>query len=375
MKTKFLTAFITLVFIYTNTSKALVDSIFHQGGYRTFIVHLPTGYNPSLSYPLILNFHGLNSNAAEQELYTGFDAIADTAKFIVVYPQGLNNSWNLLPGAPDDVNFASVLIDSLKQMYSVDSGCVYSTGLSNGAFLSFNLGCYISNKLAAIAPVAGNMAQLQQILCFPAKGMPVMEIHGTADAVVSYNGTSGVPTVPETVHWWVTKNACDTTPVISSLPDINSTDGCTVQKCTYSNGLDNSEVIHYKVTGGGHTWPGAVPFAPLGNTCGDFNASETIWLFFRKYCAHITSVDETALNGFKLFPNPVVNEITISVSFGMKTPIQVEIINTLGQSVLKKITAVKPLDNTITLDASSFSDGLYFIRVNDTSSRLIKIRQ
>ncbi len=241
MKTKFLLLFI---FIASASLSAQVDSIYHQGGYRTFIVHLPAGYNPSVSYPLILNFHGYGSNALEQELYSGMDAIADTAKFIVVYPQGINNAWNLATGAPDDIDFAAVLIDSLRQMYSIDSGCVYSTGLSNGAFLSFNLACYHADKFAAVAPVAGNMASLQQAVCFPSKGMPVLEIHGTADAIVSYNGSTGIPTVPQTIDWWVTKNACNPTPVITSLPDINTTDGCTVQKYTYSNGMDNSEVIH-----------------------------------------------------------------------------------------------------------------------------------
>src|SRR6185295_8276969 len=146
--------FLISILLLAQSSNAQVDSIYHEGGYRTFILHLPVTYNSLNSYPLILNFHGFGSNALEQELYTGFDAIADTAGFIVVYPQGINNAWNISTGFPDDVDFTSALIDSLKQDYSVDSLCVYATGMSMGGFMSYVLGCELSDKIAAIAPVA-----------------------------------------------------------------------------------------------------------------------------------------------------------------------------------------------------------------------------
>ena len=355
------------------TAKAQVDSILHQGGFRTFIVHLPTGYNSAVSYPLILNFHGLGETALQQEIYTGFDAIADTAKFIVVYPQGLSNSWNIGQGGADDINFATVLIDTLLQQYSIDAACVYSTGLSNGAYLSFILACDISYKLAGVAPVAGNMTTLQQLVCSPVKGMPVMEIHGTADAIVSYNGSAGVSTVPANVNWWVNKNMCTTTPSVFSVPDINTTDGCTATRYTYSNGNDNSEVIHYMITGGGHTWPGGIPVVSLGNTCGDFNASEEIWKFFRKHCAHITSVNELTENDITVYPNPFTNLITIKLPTKASFPKQIEITNTLGQIIMKKSIRSIAMDNTLTIDTGTIPSGIYLVRINNYTTRLIKI--
>ncbi len=81
-----------LIIIFSLLAKpvaATTDSILTPDGYRKYIIHLPAGYNPLVKYPLVLSFHGLNSDAAQQQFYSGFDVVADTGKFIVVYPQGL----------------------------------------------------------------------------------------------------------------------------------------------------------------------------------------------------------------------------------------------------------------------------------------------
>ncbi|HYV91804.1 MAG TPA: T9SS type A sorting domain-containing protein [Chitinophagales bacterium] len=365
-------SFLFILFLLAKSSNAQVDSIYHEGGYRTFILHLPATYNAANSYPLILNFHGLNSNALEQELYTGFDAIADTAGFIVVYPQGLNNSWNLLTGYPDDVDFTSALIDSLEQDYSIDSSCIYSTGMSLGGFMTYLLACKLSGKLAAVAPVAGNMIVTKQSDCFPVKGMPLLEIHGDADYVVSYNGTFGIPPVPETIAWWVSTNSCDTPGITTPIPDINTGDSCTATKTTYSNGEENSEVIHYRIINGGHTWPGAIPVAVLGNTCQDFNASVEIWKFFRKYCATISSVDDVADNGVKIYPNPFTDEISIHIQQQNSEHATIVVRNIVGQTVFSDYETKLNTTFAKTIDLSKFGNGVYFLDITFEGERIVK---
>lgn len=356
--------FLLLVILFlAKSSNAQVDSIYHDGGYRTFILHLPATYDSTSSYPLILNFHGYNSNAPQQQAYTGFDAIADTAGFIVVYPQAINNGWNISQGFPDDVGFTSVLIDSLKQEYSVDSSCVYSTGMSLGGFMTYVLGCELSDKLAAIAPVAANMLILQQLNCFPVKGMPLLEIHGDADIIVSYDGTLGIPPVPETIAWWVETNSCDTPGVITTIPDIDAGDSCTAIKITYANGEDNSEVVHYKIAGGGHTWPGAAPVPLLGNTCQDFNASVAIWKFFKNYCLGATAVDEMEDKDFTIYPNPFTNEISIGIKGQNSKQATIVVRNMLGQTVFTNREIKLNTIFTPTIDLSELASGVYFLDV------------
>ena len=114
---------ILFVFFFTIVAaKASKDSILAQGVFRNYIVHLPTGYTTSKSYPLVLNFHGLNSNSTQQEAYTAMNAVADSGQFVVVYPNAIKGSWNL--SDTGDIRFVNYLIDSLKKDFSIDSPAV-----------------------------------------------------------------------------------------------------------------------------------------------------------------------------------------------------------------------------------------------------------
>src|SRR5688572_24937459 len=112
----------SILMCLTFSASAQVDSIYDQGTYRSFILHLPTGYNPNKDYPLVLNFHGLGSRAIEQLLYTQFNDVADEIGFIVAYPEAINNSWDIFGNI--DVTFVSNLIDTLRDRYSINS-CLF----------------------------------------------------------------------------------------------------------------------------------------------------------------------------------------------------------------------------------------------------------
>jgi polyhydroxybutyrate depolymerase len=265
-------------------------AIMHDGMQRTYILYVPDSYQAGEPSPLVFNFHGYTSNANNQMFYGDFRSIADTAGFLIVHPMGTNDGngqpfWNAGFGANvDDVGFTIALIDHLADNYAVDLDRIYSTGMSNGGYMSFTLACELSNRFAAIASVTGSMVSAQLLipgLCTPVHPTPAISIHGTADATVPYNGNAGSASIPDVLNYWVNFNQCDADPLITQLPDINMNDGSTVEHIVYAGGRNGSTVEHYKIFNGGHTWPGT--FFNSAGTNQDFNASLKIWEFFRRY--------------------------------------------------------------------------------------------
>jgi len=293
-------------------------SIIHNGLTRTYRLHLPADYTTSNHYPLVINMHGMGSNAWEQEIYTGFNQVSDTGGFIVVYPNGVNNLWNVSStGGVDDVGFISALIDTLDALHSTDLSRVYAIGMSMGGFMSYRLACELSDRIVAIASVTGLQAFYP---CNPGRPVPVLQMHGTADGVVPYSG------VASTIAHWVNHNNCPTTPVIIDLPDIDTTDNSTVTLSYYYPCDDSTEVKLYTINGGGHTWPGANII--IGVTNQDIHASSEIWNFFRKYTLEGTSslAEKNAEDAIhvSIYPNPV-SDFAVIETVGRYT----------GQAVMK----------------------------------------
>ena len=124
--------------------------------------------------------------------YGDFRKIADTANIIIVHPQGLLDytgvtHWNLGQSNVDDIGFLNSLYSYIVSIYNINLDKVYSTGMSNGGYMSYYLACNISDKIAAIASVTGSMGSFMQLNCNPTHPTPVMEIHGTADVIVPFN--------------------------------------------------------------------------------------------------------------------------------------------------------------------------------------------
>lgn len=256
--------------------------------------------------PLVLNFHGATSNAAQQEAYTSFSPKADAEGFIVVYPQGVTtsaysfthfNAWQLSSPEPDDVAFTNQLLDTLQSQLCIDTNRVFSTGLSNGAMMSVRLACSLSNRIAAIAPVAGayypplaldlNAAET----CPDTRPVPVIAFHGTSDTIVPYNGgPGGIPGFMITFRLPIDDN----TSAEDVMADWSAHNGCTsgrmesnvstqVDKITYDTCGGGATVELYRVNGGGHTWPDAPDVPSLGKTTHEINATNFIWTFFQAH--------------------------------------------------------------------------------------------
>lgn len=368
------TTFLALLFFFVSncfSQQTITDTIIHGGLNRTYILYVPASYNASNETPLVLNFHGYTSNSTEQMYYGDFRAIADTANFILVHPMGTldgsnqpywNSGWG---GVVDDIGFTNALIDSLSAQYNINQSRVYSTGMSNGGFMSYTLACSLSNRIAAIASVTGTMNTNQSLTCSPQHPVPVMEIHGTADGTVPYNGTTGMSSVANTLNYWVGFNQTNSSPVFTNVPNISTTDGCTAEHYVYENGTNGVEIEHYKIINGGHTWPGAP--VVVGTTNYDFNASEKIWQFFAQYDIYgkitPTAITEKSLSNVAIYPNPVSNQLTIENNEVVES---VTILDLTGKVLMNKTT------NTKTIEVSNLSIGIYFLKIKTKNSELVK---
>jgi polyhydroxybutyrate depolymerase len=358
---------ITGLFCFGQSGITVVDSIMSNNIMRKYRLYVPNIYTGSQSVPLILNLHGYTSNALQQQLYSNFMPIADTANFLMVYPEGKaplgNQYWNAgFGGTENDVLFMSDLIDSLKLIYNIDLNSIYSCGMSNGGIMSYYLACNLPNRIAAIASVTGSMLKTW-FSCAPSRPFPIMEIHGTADGTVNYLGDATFAPIDSVVKKWSSHNNCNPAPTTFSVPNISLTDNSTALHYVYSGGTSGSSVELYKVIGGGHSWPGA--FAFLANTNQDFSASVEIWRFFRKYklgqfVPNVGLSENTLSQNIKLFPNPVTEKLFIE---GL-TEANVKVINLVGEMIIQK-------NNANSIDVSSLNSGIYFLQITSGNTQSV----
>lgn len=343
-------------------------SIIHDGIQRDYILYVPAIYTPGTPTPLVFNFHGYTSSATEQMYYGDFRPIADTANFLLVHPMGTldpNNQpyWNAnWGGTVDDIGFTEALLDSLAVDYSINMDRVFSTGMSNGGFMSYTLACELGHRFAAIASVTGTMNLNQSSTCTPSHPTPIMEIHGTSDGTVPYTGLAGsMESIPNVLDYWVNFNNCTPTPIETAVSNTSTTDGCTATHFIYENGDNGVEVEHYRINNGGHTWPGS-SFV-VGTTNYDMDASEKIWEFFAKYDINgkigVNEINETELTNLSLSPNPV-NE-TLNINGLIKGSSSNKIITLRGE-------VIQTSADETSIDVSKLKPGVYFIVVKQGES-------
>ena len=374
---KFLISFLFIGSLFNAQAQTtVIDSIFVGGQYRSYRLYVPAIYTGATARPLILNLHGYTSNAQQQQLYSNFMPIADTANFLMVYPNGTYSSgqrfWNagLSTALVDDIGFLSALIDSLDLTYNINLNRVYSTGMSNGGFMSHTLACELSNRITAIASVTGSIFTTQYgPNCHPMRPVPVMQIHGTSDPTVPYSGNMGQGMMPidSVVKYWVAKNNCNPTATFSNVPNTSTTDGCTAEHYQYNGGNLGSTVELFKIIGGLHTWPG-FPFGGSGTNL-DINASKEIWRFFSKYTlSSLTAINENEAlaKSLVLYPNPANSILHFNLENESLTSIEVSDI--LGKVILKETT------QTNSISVQHLTPGIYFLSVKAQSGAVAKVK-
>ncbi len=250
-----------------------------QGLDRDFIVYIPESYKHDSSSSILFVFHGFGGSNDQIMYYSDFNVIAERENFIVVYPQG--SSFFGFPHWPvggwtngsttDDVSLTDFLIELISQDYNVNQDRIYATGMSNGGFFSFLLGCQLSNKFAAVASVTGSMTTETFNECNPERELPILQIHGTDDSIVTYNGNSSIGSIgiPEVLTYWSSNNYCNDSET-TQINDSNPNDNFYIERLLFDGGINGSVIDHYKVYGGEHVW-----FMRE-----DINSSELIWEFF-----------------------------------------------------------------------------------------------
>ncbi len=370
MKTSTVIFILFILQLASSAQQTINGTILHDNLLRGYILYVPASYDSNTAVPLVFCFHGYGSSASVNMGYTNFNEIADTAGFIVIHPQGTllqgTSHWNVggwtLGSIVDDVGFTNLLLDSISNAYNINSDRVYSTGMSNGGFMSFLLACQSSDKFAAIASVTGSMTPQTYNACNPLHPTPVLQIHGDADATVPYNGDPlWTKSIDDVLQYWVNHNNCNNTPSVTNFPDINTADGSTVKHHIYDGGYNGTTTEHFMVLGGDHDWPGA-----WGNM--DINASIEIWKFFSKYDINGLITDTDNLKSkptFEIYPNPSNSYITIESNFSSN--IQYKIFSQLGKLVKSGIIN----SSTHHINLSDLSANVYYITIGSSTCKLI----
>ena len=253
------------------------------GRTRTYLLHLPSGYDGQSLLPLVLVLHGGGQRPESAERMSGMSVKADREQFIAVYPTGTGRSgdrptWNsgnccayAMENRVDDVGFLRALIETLARSYRVDLRRIYVTGISNGAMMSYRLACELADKIAAIAPVEGAL----NVECHPTAPVSVIIFHGTADRLVPFDGGS-TPfqlsgkrednSVAGAVKFWTRQDGCSGPPKHEESPAVHTD--------RYTDCKEGTAVSLYAIQGGRHVWPGT----PLSGN--GVPATDLMWSFF-----------------------------------------------------------------------------------------------
>lgn len=262
------------------------------GRNRTYILHVPPGYDGKKPVPLVFDLHGFSSNGPQQLGLSGFEQVADKEGFLVVAPTGYMNSWNgdiafgsAFMAMLDDVGLMKAIVDQIAGMANIDHGRVFSTGLSNGAAMSNTLGCQAADTFAGVAPVADPL-DIGRATCMPAQPTSVIGFHGYSDEYVPYEGGPGggprlpepFPSIPDTLKAWAEIMGCMGEPEVETISGMN--------KCEIYRTCGNGAEVGYCSIAGGHV-------LYQQNV---LNIAEYAWNFFSKHQLTLPDADGDLIN-------------------------------------------------------------------------------
>lgn len=215
---------------------------------RTYLVHAPPGYTGKTATPVVFDFHGLGSNGAGQKAFSRWDKLGDTEGFIVVYPDGVDKSWNAGlccsdDKTIDDVAFIRAIIQALQTDACIDPKRVYATGCSNGGGMSYKLACEAADVIAAVAPVDFDCVDGSACnMCKPSRPITEVQFRGTSDSLVDYDGSGAFMGAKQNFALWGKLNMCSGS--AGALPDNAACEGypacgggTQTVLCTVQNGM------------------------------------------------------------------------------------------------------------------------------------------
>ncbi len=363
---KKLILFLFLTFSFIGFNQQTHETIDISGTQREYYKYLPAGYDQATEQlPIIIILHGLGGDALSLT-GGGINQIADTARFIPLYLQGLpnayaQNSWNngtLLSSNGDDILFISKVIDEVNALHGIDLNKVYMVGISMGSIMTFHALTVLDNRIAAVSCHIGTMSTTDLNSYSPTYPIPVQQIHGTNDQTVPYDGTplQSLSLVPQTLNQLKSVNGWLGDSTITPLPD-NANDGITLQQIDYN--CTGADLQHIKMIGADHIFL----FQPANDTSGIFLS----WYFLRQY-SHPNPIavglndDLYDISSISFYPNPATNLVKIE----SKTSIQsIKVYNLNGQLILLQ-------KNSNQIDVTELSKGMYIIEIINSEQNVFK---
>lgn len=260
---------------------------------RTYQLFIPAA--PAEAPALVIVLHGGKGSGTQIMRYTRhrFNTLADETGAIIAYPDAIDGLWDFgegavseaLPFRRDDLKFLRQMITRISAEHNVDPDRIFATGISRGGQASFALACKSPGLIRAIAPVAMPLPDYLEDDCTGTVPLPMLLIHGTDDPIVPYEGgpiTVGktdrgdVLSAEDTLSLFAARNQCGPERSISAQGEVTRIQ---VQGC-------KAPLRHYRVDGGGHTWPSArrgLAAFVVGPTNTDINATDEIWAFFNQF--------------------------------------------------------------------------------------------
>ena len=267
-----------------NGTGTLTEHTFrHKGVEYTYYLYTPQHLKADA--PLLMVFHGYNSKNIPSIPY-GFQPVADREGFAICYPRGPKDHkgkpyWFVgyqfhieNGGLRYDVGFALRVEKYVQKEYNLSKTNLFATGHSNGGAMSYMLAYKASDTFRAVASVSGHIMECMYRSLKPVNAIPVMEVHGTEDALSRWNGDpynadgwgADIAT-PRAIGLWAAKNRC-THEKTDTLPLRRNR----VIAHRYINGIEGKQVWFYEVVGGKHSW-----------ASDDMDTADEIWKFFSLY--------------------------------------------------------------------------------------------
>lgn len=239
----------------TSATVAHADDLTVDNTRRNYIVYAPK--NLGKNRPLLISCHGMNQDAGYQQGMLQIESIADTAKFVTVFPNGIDRGWDI--SGDRDIRFVLALIDEMEARYAIDRNRVYLSGFSMGGMFTYHAMNRIADKIAAFAPISGYPMWGGNFTS--SRPVPIIHTHGTSDDVVNFGG------VASTLAGWVKRNGCPAKDRIEKPYRANH-----ITRHTWGPGENGVEVVLMELAGKGH-W--------ISNDI--VKSGEEIWNFCKRY--------------------------------------------------------------------------------------------
>ena len=292
---------------HSYTQKAVKQTVKVGTSTREMLVYVPTDLPEKA--PMVISLHGFSQNPDYQMGQTHWNEVADTAKILVVYPQGNNNSWDI--SGSGDVKFIETIMKTMQKKYKIDKNRIYISGFSMGGMMTYHCMTKLGTVVAAFGPVSGIPVDYREPVA--PRHVPIMHIHGTGDDVVKWGGdpnhaAGGYGRIDDYVKKWAAYEGCDVDNPEVIRPYPASMSYAAATRTRYINKVDGTEVTLIAIDDKGH-WHSDDPNAVY--------STRELWNFFKQYKLDLPdNEDSSEAKGEVLFSDNWEDEV-INVGEGV----------------------------------------------------------